>query len=283
MRSFKFILLLFSIFLGTSLYSQKMDSLTVYFETDQFLLETIQNNILTKFISSLDSTQLNNIRIHAYCDDRGTEEYNLSLSQKRATSIQKILSSKGFTYSHSEVIGKGEIPLKNDLTNKQDQRKHNRRALIIVEYVEEIKVNIPLIKEKMIVTEDISLDKMQLGDKITLKNILFVGGMHTLLPESYPSLEELVNKLKENPAIKIMILGHICCQYDGLDGLDKGTGKRNLSVARAQAIYEYLIKNGIDENRLQYKGLKGAFPTGKAMKYDRRVEIQITQIQEELS
>jgi outer membrane protein OmpA-like peptidoglycan-associated protein len=64
----------------------------------------------------------------------------------------------------------------------------------------------------------------------------------------------------------------------GKDGLDKDTGLMNLSEARAKAIYDYLIKNGIDARRLDYKGLKSNFPLGIGDKFDRRVEIEITDV-----
>ena len=57
-------------------------------------------------------------------------------------------------------------------------------------------------------------------------------------------------------------------------------GKRNLSFARARYIYEYLMKNGVAKKRMKYIGLKHKYPLGGDPKFDRRVEIEITNIKE---
>jgi outer membrane protein OmpA-like peptidoglycan-associated protein len=87
--------------------------------------------------------------------------------------------------------------------------------------------------------------------------------------------------LEQNPSIHIEIQGHICCQKRG-DGMDNHTGINNLSVARAKYIYDYLIENGIDEERLAYQGFgadKKLFPEERnpyQQRQNRRVEILIT-------
>jgi len=77
-----------------------------------------------------------------------------------------------------------------------------------------------------------------------------------------------------------MIQGHICCTSDNLDGVNLLTGKRNLSEARAEAVYDYLVTNGIAKKRLKYEGLKNKFPLDKGDKFDRRVELKVTKIDE---
>ena len=52
------------------------------------------------------------------------------------------------------------------------------------------------------------------------------------------------------------------------------TGRRNLSLARARYIYEYLMKNGVARKRMKYVGLKHKYPLGGDPKFDRRVEIE---------
>ena len=47
------------------------------------------------------------------------------------------------------------------------------------------------------------------------------------------------------------------------------------SIARAKVVYDYLAKRGIDKNRMSYVGMGSRFPTGRAAKFDRRVEIEI--------
>jgi outer membrane protein OmpA-like peptidoglycan-associated protein len=122
-----------------------------------------------------------------------------------------------------------------------------------------------------------TLETLEKGDKFVLENILFVGGRDELLPESEKSLRTLKNFLENNTAVEIRIEGHICCRYNGEDGLNTRTGEENLSIDRAKAIYNYLVSQNINAERLSYKGMKSKFPTGKGPVQDRRVEIVIVE------
>ncbi len=77
---------------------------------------------------------------------------------------------------------------------------------------------------------------------------------------------------------EIELLGHVCCGPDGSEGFNNRTGTKSLSLDRAKAVYDYLIDNGIDKNRMSYFGMAGSYPTGKDVKYDRRVEIEIVSL-----
>jgi len=87
--------------------------------------------------------------------------------------------------------------------------------------------------------------------------------------------------MAENPTLEIEIHGHICCMAGPEDGLDIDTKTEDLSVNRARAIYEYLIKNGIEPQRLKYKGFGHSRPliypedTEERRTTNRRVEIKI--------
>jgi flagellar motor protein MotB len=72
----------------------------------------------------------------------------------------------------------------------------------------------------------------------------------------------------------------VCCTNKA-DGLDYDTNEKNLSEARAKAIYDYLVAKGISENRLSYKGFGHSRPkeliedTPQKEQANRRVEIMI--------
>ena len=120
--------------------------------------------------------------------------------------------------------------------------------------------------------------QLKVGDKITLDNILFKTGYSYVVKESLPVLEKIAEALRERDDIHFTIQGHVCCTRNERDAVDKGTGKRNLSLARAKYIYDYMINKGIKRTRMRYVGLKNKYPLGKETKYDRRVEIKITSI-----
>lgn len=274
-------LILFMLFSLSSLMAQSNQKHVVYFETDKYeVLETEKNRLLF-FIQGLQQEKIKRISIYGFCDDRGSDRYNLNLSQNRADAIKQIFSSTGVKEELiSNVDGKGEILLKIIATEDLNViRGLNRKVEIEVEY------NIPE-KEKAKNVEDnrkkpITLEsELRVGDKIVLDKILFRTGYSYVLEESIPVLEKIARTLRDKNTIYFTIKGHVCCTAYGRDAVDRGTGKRNLSFARARYIYEYLMKNGIAKRRMKYVGLKHKYPLGGDPKFDRRVEIEITYIKE---
>jgi outer membrane protein OmpA-like peptidoglycan-associated protein len=272
----KIIFLLF--FLTNVAQAQSDNTHVVYFETGQYNVPEIETNRLILFVQSLKDIEIERISIYGFCDDRGTDSYNLALSQNRANAIKKIFSNFGVDDNLiSNVDGKGEILLRLiSSDNLNIIRGLNRKVEINVKYV----VTTPVLKE---VNENSKKqgflnNKLEVGDKITLDNILFKTGYSYLENESVPVLEKIAEDLRERDDIYFTIQGHVCCTKNARDAVDRKTGKRNLSLARAKFIYDYLVQQGIKRTRMRYVGLKNKYPLGKAKKYDKRVEIKITSI-----
>ena len=81
-----------------------------------------------------------------------------------------------------------------------------------------------------------------------VSNIYYDYDQATLRTESVASLDTLVSFMKDNPSISVEI-------YSFTDG--KGTPEYNgpLSQRRAQAVLDYLEKNGVERGRMTAKGL----------------------------
>ena len=62
---------------------------------------------------------------------------------------------------------------------------------------------------------------------------MFKTGYSYVEKESLPVLEKMAKALRERDDIYFTIQGHVCCTRNERDAVDKGTGKRNLSLARA--------------------------------------------------
>lgn len=260
---------------------------SLYFETNQAVLSDSELLKLKTFAGRLDTVNVLSLHLNAYCDDRGSTQYNAQLSSRRALAVKQALESLGVAVA-VDAQGKGELPLTNG-SDSVAERSQNRRVDLVATYAPKPKPTTaatptPPAVQKTEKTsanthkEPILSDNQKVGDKVTLENILFIGGRHVLLPESYESLENLKNLLLEKKKYHILILGHICCISSGEDGMDFDTGKQNLSVARARVVYDYLVENGIDSKRLSYKGMRAKYPTGKSDREDRRVEIEITKV-----
>jgi OOP family OmpA-OmpF porin len=114
-------------------------------------------------------------------------------------------------------------------------------------------------------------NKLLTENKWVTHGILFDVNSANIKPESYGTLKEMANVLKENPDIKVKIVGHT--DADGNDA-----SNLELSKQRAASVKEALTKEfGIDTGRMETDGKgetepidKNDNPAGKAN--NRRVE-----------
>ena len=268
----KIYVLILIVFVSAKVFAE-LDSLniTVFFETDSINLTLKESQKLKLILTNVKKDAITTIKITAYCDDTGEKIYNDVLSVKRANYIQSILKSNLQLSDHFfDISGQGSLPINSNLEIEK-QRDKNRKAEIII---------IRNFKKEEKYKKNLAINDLETGEKLELNEILFAGSRHTFLPESYSSLDLLVKNLKENKNYHIKILGHVHFINDrenflkNKDARDLDTGKP-LSKERARAVYYYLIKNGINTNRLSYEGLGGLYPSKKGQKYDKRVEIEI--------
>ncbi len=94
---------------------------------------------------------------------------------------------------------------------------------------------------------DIPLQPIQKGKKVVLKNIFFETDKYKLKEKSKVELKRLVRFLKHNSTVKIEIAGHT-------DNRGKKAYNKELSRQRAKSVYDYLLKQGIAKERLQFEG-----------------------------
>lgn len=250
----------------------------VFFQTDVYEVSEAEHARLLTFLSQIESLDIEKISIYGFTDDRGSASYNLILSQNRANSIKTIFSDNEFDESIiTNVDGKGKILLKLVAEEQVSKiRGLNRKVEIIVKPTPPPPT--PEIVEKPKSASETLAGNIKIGDNILLENILFKTGYSYLLPESVKTLEEIAEVLIERTDIYFTIQGHVCCTQNSRDANDRRTNKQNLSVARAQYIYEYLARKGVDPKRMKYVGMRRKFPLGGEAKYDRRVEILITYV-----
>lgn len=253
----------------------------VYFETDKYdVLQTEENRLLL-FMAALDTIHIEKISIYGFCDDRGADDYNLKLSQDRANAIKSVLADNEISESLiTNVDGKGEILLR--LVKEDDLikiRGLNRKVEIIVTRKQPKKKVVISEEIKKKDTPEILKEPLKIGDKVVFDNILFKNGYSYISSKaSKESLKNIAKVLANKKDVYFTIQGHVCCTQNSRDAVDKQTKKRNLSIARAKYVYDYLAKKGVDKKRMKYVGMRRKFPLGGDPKFDRRVEILITYV-----
>ena len=119
---------------------------------------------------------------------------------------------------------------------------------------------------------DIPLSRIKSGETLELHNVFFEVNESTLKPSSYKELDLVVSILENNAQIEFEIGGHT----DNTGSLERN---RELSLARAQSVADYLVLKGIDQTRMNVKGYGSTVPiqsndTEEGRRANRRTEIK---------
>lgn len=121
------------------------------------------------------------------------------------------------------------------------------------------------------VFRDITLTRK--GENIRLDHLIFEQGKAIINPKSFPSLDEVVEMMKDNPKLEIQLEGHTDNQ---------GNAKLNLELSqdRVDNVKKYLVSKGIEKKRVSTKAFGGMQPilnsnTPEARALNRRVEMRI--------
>ncbi len=133
--------------------------------------------------------------------------------------------------------------------------------------------NIPLSAAYKEIDKHIPLQKINIGNKIALKNIFYDYGKATLRPESISELNQLVKLLNVNPEIVIEISSFT-------DSKSSDEFNLKLSLARSQAVVDFLFASGISRDQVVAKGYGKANPiasneTEEGRQLNRRTEMKV--------
>ncbi len=294
------------ILINTVLFAQKQTTFVVNFDFDKYDITPASAARLDSFAQTiLTKPTTFTIELTGHCDSVGSNVYNDALSVKRTQAVKDYLAERGlpsFNVIKEEGFGKRK-PLNKNATDYE--RYLNRRVVVDVSIPGKSVITFPVKKpvEKIVEKpvekkpgEKIIIDKpvektitaivadtaTKVGSSFVLRNLVFIGGSHELVPESVPILKELLKVMTDNPKLEISIEGHVCCIPGKNDGIDLAVGTPNLSEMRAITVYNYLVIYGIAPGRLSYKGYGHQFPVApypernvQEMDSNRRVEIKI--------
>ena len=123
---------------------------------------------------------------------------------------------------------------------------------------------------------EVYIEKIKPGGNVTLRNIFFDTNKFNLLPASVKELDLLIDFLQQNASVNIEIQGHT-------DNVGDNKLNQKLSLDRASAVYNYLVKNQINPQRLTFKGFGSTKPiadntTEAGRKNNRRTTFVITKV-----
>lgn len=248
--------------------AQSQQTFSVYFDTDKSTLSPEEEQNLHTFLKS----EIDLFEVIAYCDTTGSIIYNDALAKKRLNTVRNFLS-KNDEFKTQSLGERHEM--------KNTELRNQRRVDILfynVSSIEEIHEEIVI--EKIAPVEDavsdlkVFMDNPEQKEVVIQTTILFYNRSGMYLPESKEELDQLYVFMKKNPDVSAHIRGHICCNpYTEWD---------EISQARARTVAIYLIENGINKERITFKGYGTSLPyrspeiTEEDRKLNRRVDVVFT-------
>ena len=81
----------------------------IYFEYDSFSLREDSKSSLTQKASVMKQFPQLRVIIEGHCDERGTEEYNLALGERRARAAYEYLLNLGVSSGQMEMVSFGKL------------------------------------------------------------------------------------------------------------------------------------------------------------------------------
>lgn len=126
------------------------------------------------------------------------------------------------------------------------------------------------------IRRNLYLAKIDSGQKIIMREVLFLQSQSDLMPGANDELDRVVGMLESHPAMELLVEGHTDNQGDWEPNM-------KLSADRVRVVKEYLTGKGIAPNRIQTKAWGPSKPiasneTEEKRKLNRRVEFTILKL-----
>jgi len=105
--------------------------LVIYFDYDRYTINDDELDHLKENANWLLGRSDVDVKIEGHADERGTDEYNLALGERRATSVKKFLEDSGIDSTRLQTISYGEEK-PADYGNNEEAWRLNRRVEFLV-------------------------------------------------------------------------------------------------------------------------------------------------------
>jgi peptidoglycan-associated lipoprotein len=112
---------------------RNFESELIYFDFDKSELKPAAQETLTKKASWLKANRDYSVRIAGHCDERGTNEYNLALGERRANSAAKYLIALGVGEDRISTVSYGEERPADTGHNEEAWAKNRRDEFDLIE------------------------------------------------------------------------------------------------------------------------------------------------------
>ena len=104
----------------------------IYFDYDQDTLREDALSDLLKVSRLMKDNPNYTLLVEGHADERGTREYNLALSERRAKAVEDFLSASGVSSFNVEVVGYGEEKPVDNGSNESAWSQNRRAELFFI-------------------------------------------------------------------------------------------------------------------------------------------------------
>lgn len=104
----------------------------VHFEFDKSRILSQSHRVLNQIVATIKGANVRHVTIEGHTDSKGSDAYNMDLSDRRAASVREYLGDNGISSGEMSSVGKGESePVAANEINGRDNRAgrdQNRRV-----------------------------------------------------------------------------------------------------------------------------------------------------------
>ena len=104
----------------------------IYFDYDQDTLREDALSDLLRVSRLMKDNPKYTLLVEGHADERGTREYNLALSERRAKAVEDFLSASGVSSFNVEVVGYGEEKPVDNGSNESAWSQNRRAELFFI-------------------------------------------------------------------------------------------------------------------------------------------------------
>ena len=105
---------------------------TVYFDFDRATIKPSETGKIEEVAKYLQANPMHAVQTEGHCDERGTEQYNLSLGERRALSVREYLVTAGIQPDRIFTISYGESRPADPGHNEAAWAKNRRGVFVLL-------------------------------------------------------------------------------------------------------------------------------------------------------
>ena len=224
----------------------------VYYDLDKFVIREDAKPALDKIAEIMKKYTFLDLLVASHTDSRASDEYNITLSNNRATAVTEYLAQYSIAADRVRLEWFGEQNLVNDCGNgvpcSEADHQLNRRSELVLEAFPDPtqQYDIPEELKDMDFCNPKDIFEMLQDEINDIPTIYFDFDKSMLRSVHKQELERTAIMLQRMPNLMLFIEGHT--DQRGSDDYNQ-----SLSERRAEVVKDYLLKRGVTGDRMEHQ------------------------------